>query len=138
MELRIFDISDKNDLYQELKRFQLPYKVKVEPIFQKRTDTENRYYWGIVIKTISEFTGFYTHEIHNILLVMFAKIGESEDDKGREYHIVESTKGMSTMRYEKYLDDIKVFFLTEFKLLIADIGEAFPEDVYTEKFIFKQ
>lgn len=137
MELKIFDVQDKSDLYQELRRFQLPYKVKVEPLFQKRTDSENKYYWGIVVKNISEFTGFYTHEIHNILLIMFAKLGEGVDDKGREYHIVESTKGMTTMRYERYLDDVKRFFLTDFKLLIPNIGETFLDDIYEQKFIFK-
>jgi len=131
------DHQDKIELYTELKRFQLPYKVKIEPIFQQRTSTQNKYYHGIVVKTLSDALGYYPHETHNLLLVLFAKLGEDTDENGREYHIVESTSAMDSMRFEQYLNDIKVFFLTEFKILIADVGESFPDDVYTEKFVFK-
>ena len=137
MEIKIYDIQDKNDLYSELKRRQLPYNVKVDSIFQKRTNEQNRYYYGIVVKVLAEEIGYYAFEMHQLLLRMFAKIGEDEDEYGHKYDITESTSGMDTMRMEKYMNDIKVFFLTEFKILVPDIGEKDPEEIYTEKFIFK-
>lgn len=137
MELKIYDHQDKADLYSELKRRQLPYKVQVCPIYQKRTLTQNSYYFGVVVKTLSEEIGYYPHEIHLILLRLFAKTGEGTDEHGNDYDLVESTSGMDTIRIEKYIDDIKVFFLTDFKIYIPNPGENFPENVYTEKFIFK-
>ena len=137
MQLKIWDNQDKTDLYLELKRHALPYKVHISPIFQKRTVTQNNYYFGVVVKTLSEELGYNAIEMHHLLLRLFAKKGEGTDEYGHEYEVVESTSGMSTMRIEKYIDDIKVFFLTDFKILIADVGEAFPDDVFTEKFIFK-
>ena len=137
MQIKVWDTQDKADLYQELKRHQLPYKVNIEPIYQQRTDRENRYYWGVVIKTLCEFTGYYSHEMHNVLLIMFAKIGSDVDEYGREFHIVESTAGMSSIRKEKYLEDIRTYFLTDYKLRIPEIGEQFENDEVKEKIIYK-
>jgi len=136
MELKIYDQQDKRDLYNELKRYQLPYKVRVEPIFQKRTNEQNRYYYGIVVKTLSELLGYYPHEMHLLLLKMFAKVGEGLDDYGEPYILVESTAGMSTMRIEKYMDDIRNYFLIEVNIYIPEIGETFEAE-YNEKIIYE-
>lgn len=137
MEIKVFDQQDKLDLFNELKRSALPYKVKIEPIFQKRTDIQNKYYYGVVVKMIAEYLGYYPDECHRMLLRMFAKLGEDEDEYGHKYDICESTSGMDTMRMEKYLEDIKTFFLTDFKLYIPNAGEQFEEEEIKEKIIYK-
>ena len=136
MELRIFDTQDKQDLYNELKRRQLPYKVKIAPIFQKRTPTQNKYYWSVVVRQLSEELGYYPHEMHQLLLSMFAMLEEGIDEYGKEYVIVESTANMDSVRMEIYLDDIRNFFLADFNIYIPMPGEVIIEEV-TDKIIYK-
>jgi hypothetical protein len=136
MELKIYDEQCKLDLYNELKRRRLPYKVKIAPIFQNRTPTQNKYYWSVVVRGLSEELGYYPHEIHQLLLSMFAMLEEKIDEYGKAYIVVESTANMDSVRMEIYLDDIRNFFLADFNIYIPMPGEVIIEEV-TEKIIYK-
>jgi len=46
--------------------------VTVERVTHKRTIPQNKWYWGVAVKLISEHTGYYPDEVHDALKHAFA------------------------------------------------------------------
>src|SRR6056297_3951992 len=127
MQLAIYHEQDKTDLYGMLRRHQLPYKVQVEPIFQKRTMSQNRYYW-MVVNLLRDKLGFVTQQkMPEFLLINFAMVEEVVEN-GELYAVVESTAHMSSMRKERYLEDIRIWARAELDEYIPMPGEIFMGD----------
>ena len=130
MEKAVFDIQDKYDFYEDLKRFQLPYKVKVEPIFRPRDHSANKYYWKIIVGMLADYLGYFIKlEMHEILLVLFSLV-EIRYENGVVLYVVKSTSGMSSVEFEQYMEKIRIWALTpdglSFKLPVR--GEDFIDD----------
>jgi hypothetical protein len=47
-------------------------QVTVEKIKHKRTNNQNKYYWGVVVKLIAQHTGHDPEQIHEALKQMFS------------------------------------------------------------------
>jgi hypothetical protein len=47
-------------------------QVTVEKIKNSRTISQNRYYWGVVVKLIAQHTGHDPEQIHELLKQMFS------------------------------------------------------------------
>lgn len=75
----------------------------------QRSIEQNRYYWGVVIKILSEATGYTGDEIHEILKQLFlSKRVYFKTKKGVEVHkIPQSTTGLTTAKMEEYLSQIR-------------------------------
>ena len=65
---------DKSDKFKEYlfgltdKRVQ----VTVEKLKHNRTNGQNRYYWGVVVKLIAQHTGHDTEQVHELLKQLFS------------------------------------------------------------------
>lgn len=82
----------------------------------KRSDQQNRYYWGVVVKILSDELGYFSDEMHELLRIKFLK---------RElvlneviYTIGSSTTKLSTKEMEEYLEDIRRWAAIELNILI--------------------
>ncbi len=62
----------------------------------KRTDDQNRYYWGVVVKILADHFGYESDEMHEELKLMFNPI-QSKIDPSRK--IGGSTTKMSTVEF---------------------------------------
>jgi len=72
----------------------------------KRTTSQNAYYFGVVVAILSEHTGYETEEIHEILKHIF--LGFEMKKIGKEKVLVrKSTKTLSTIDFITYLDKIQ-------------------------------
>lgn len=47
-----------------IKQMRLPFKYAFQNIYPTRSPESNRYYWGVVVKYISESTGHSPMEVH--------------------------------------------------------------------------
>jgi hypothetical protein len=47
-------------------------EVTVEKLTHPRTNSQNRYYWGVVVKEIAQHTGHDPEQIHELLKQMFS------------------------------------------------------------------
>src|ERR1039457_5947417 len=47
-------------------------EVTVENLKHPRTNSQNRYYWGVVVKEIAQHTGHDPEQIHEALKIMFS------------------------------------------------------------------
>lgn len=101
--------------------------VKIEDEKKQRTGQQNRYYWGAVLTTVSEYTGHSTEELHEVFKNMFL-VTHTINFKGKEVRITKSTTELDTLSFIKYIDRI----IAE----VASMGIVIPSyDKYIESTI---
>jgi ribosomal protein L39E len=110
--------SDKDRLYKELKRCKLvPYRVELKEDRDNRSNNQNRYYWAVVIKTLSDETGFTPEEMHEVLKRKFLKYNKVLPN-GEQVGITMSTTDLDTKEFEEYMEQIRRFAIQELDILI--------------------
>jgi hypothetical protein len=119
-------IPDRERLIQDAKQFEgKSIFIILDEEKQTRSNSQNRYYHGVVLKLISDHTGFTIDETHELMLEMFAD--KSEKKIGNEtYFIKHRSHSMKTDRFEKYLEDIRRFAAIELQVEIP-----LPNEVLT-------
>lgn len=95
--------------------------------YGKRSNQQNKYYWGVVVKEIAEETGHSPKEIHKVLKQKFLP---KMNVLG--YDIVKSTTELSTQDFEEYLRKIREWAATG-----QGLGMYIPEPNET-KFAYSQ
>ncbi|HCJ67017.1 MAG TPA: hypothetical protein DHV62_06760 [Elusimicrobia bacterium] len=85
---------------------------------KQRSNEENRYYWGVVIKILSEHIGYTDEEIHEALKLKFLK------DESREIPILRSTASLTTVEFEEYLEKIRMWAAQELNCIIPEPNEV--------------
>lgn len=85
----------------------------------KRTDLQNQYYWGVVIKILSNHFGYEPEEMHEELKLMFNPI-QSKIDPNRK--IGGSTTKMNTVEFyvdqDSYVERIARWAASEYGVYI--------------------
>ncbi len=77
-----------------------------------RSQKQNAYYWGVVLKTIGAELGYLPDEVHQLMQKEFLKyehLGEI---------FVKSTTKLNTKEMEEYLANVRRFASTELSILI--------------------
>ena len=70
-----------------------------------RTNQENRYYFGVVVKLISEHTGFSVDEVHEFLKLKF--LSKIIVMAGEDVKIPRSSTELSTVEWEQWMTEIR-------------------------------
>lgn len=85
-----------------------------------RSNEQNRYYWGVVIKLLCEHTGFAKDEMHEVLKQKFLlrTIIIEKNGKVHELEFVKSTTKINTSYFEEYLSKCRDFSLIELDVYI--------------------
>lgn len=99
-----------------------PFDIYVSDTRKARSTSQNRYYWAVVIKELSDLWGFDKEDVHEILKVKFLK--RTTYDLGGE--IIEaalSSRVLNTVEFTKYLDSIRQWALEKFGLYIPQPHE---------------
>ena len=81
--------------------------VTVKKKKKTRSNPQNAFYWGVVIKLLCETTGYNDDEMHNALKMLFLQ------DRSRKIPTLRSTTTLSTMEFEDYLEKIRIWASTE-------------------------
>lgn len=76
-------------------------KVILRRIKKDRSNKENRYYWGVVVKLLSNHTGYSSDEMHDALRMLFLR------DTDRKILTIRSTTSLTTVEFEFYLTQIR-------------------------------
>jgi hypothetical protein len=100
------------------------YRIVMERYYPNRSEEQNAYYWGVVIKMLSNEMSLNKDATHRILTAMFLAI-ESVDEFGNAIQIIPSTSKLSTVEFNNYMDEIKQFAAETFDIVIPD-----PEQDY--------
>ena len=87
---------------------------------KKRSDPQNKYYWGVVIPTLGEHFGYTKDEMHDALKWLFLQKPESDPPT------VGSTAKMSTEEFNQYIEMIQVWAASDHSVVIPDPDEGEP------------
>jgi len=79
--------------------------VSIDTEKKKRSNNQNSYYHGVVLKLLCDNTGYSSQEMHDCLRCKF--LGNSLAGRDPELYAPRSTTTLSTVEMEKYLEDIR-------------------------------
>jgi hypothetical protein len=79
-----------------------------------RSQKQNAYYWGVVLKTIGDDTGYLPEEMHQLMTREFLSY---EKEPGEVF--VRSTTSLNTKEFEDYLAKVRRFAATELSIFVA-------------------
>lgn len=94
-----------------------------------RTLSQNAYYWGVVIKTISDHIGDHPHDVHGWYKKTFAVT--FREYNGIVYEDSKSTGEMHKKEFMDYVEMIRMHALEEHGLDIP-LPQEVPDHVYVE------
>ena len=115
MKFVIKDKQDKLSLINYLKELGNDYIVEVKKQRNNRSNMQNNYYWKCIVQELSDFTGFFPDDMHDILKVKFSSEWQTIEieDKTIGVHSLNSTARMNTGEFELYAEQIRIWALTE-------------------------
>jgi len=87
-----------------------------------RSKEQNKYLWGVVYQTISDFTGYETEDLHNHFKAHYLskKVGKLTTTY--------STAGLNSKEFTEYIEKIRRFANKKLELIIPDPGEVDYEE----------
>lgn len=96
----IYDERDKFNAY--LTTLNGPVEVIVRKPRKVRSSQQNKYYWGVILKLISEHTGESIDDLHNHFSYKYL----SMNGKSGKLHSKKSTTSLSTIEFMEYINKI--------------------------------
>ena len=95
--------------------------VSVKRETKKRSNNQNRYYWGVVIALLSDAAGYTPDEMHDALRMEFLRINKGSNPK---LPTIRSTTELSTAEMERYLDACRRLAATIYGVYIPEPNEV--------------
>lgn len=93
---------------------------------KKRSNPQNAWYWGCILKLMSETTGHTPEELHEAMKQRFNCKAISV---GRQVVPVPgTTTGMSTMEFSDFIERVRAFAATELNIPIPDPQSFYEQD----------
>lgn len=100
--------------------------VAVRKYRANRSNNQNKYYWGVVLEIISDYTGYTPEEAHEMMKILFlsrlvklkkkkAKTKRQNKAKKKAFmvRVTKSTASLNTAQFETYLEKIRRFAATK-------------------------
>ena len=113
--------ADKRELWRVLQtRKPRLYRVTITEHHEKRTNPQNKYYWGVVLPIISLETGYTVDETHEVLKQMFLQKEIVNRKTGQVNRVTDSTAMQDTKQFAEYIDKIVMWAMTELDCYIPD------------------
>jgi hypothetical protein len=115
MKFVIKDNRDKQSLFSYLKELENDYIVSVKKQRNNRSNMQNNYYWACIVQPLGLELGYFPDELHDALKIKFSSEWQSIEinDKQIGLQTVNSTARMNTKDFEVYVDQIRIWALTE-------------------------
>lgn len=84
------------------------FDVEIKPFRKSRSNPQNSFYYGVVIPSISDVTGYSKNECHELLATMFLPVS-TVSMHGVTVDIRTSTAKLNTVDFNNYLESISHF-----------------------------
>jgi len=81
-----------------------PVQIVISKVRRDRSGNQNRYYHGVVIKLLCDYSGDDPDSMHDTMRMMFLKVPTALG-----FETIRSTKDLSTVEFEEYLEKIRVW-----------------------------
>jgi hypothetical protein len=100
--------------------------VMIEEEAQTRSAQANRYYWGVVLRTMEQSNiGYTDEEFHELMLAKFATkkhyeiVNQQTGEVVEEYDITERSSAMKGKNFYKFVEQVRQF-LAEFYGVVTE------------------
>lgn len=114
-----FDSTEsKQKLFDVLKMMKGTKLIKIEKYSKKRSNPQNRYYHGVVLKYLSETTGFSVSEMHEVLKAKFLPYERANRVTSEVVQFGRSTTELNTLQYEEFLEQVRIWAINELDCFI--------------------
>jgi hypothetical protein len=104
-----------------LKTLQGEVQVVISKRKKIRSSSENAYYWGVIVKMVSDEVGIIPDEAHELLKYLFLKTVIYANRK--RYEIASSTASLTTSKFEEYTERCRQWASQELNVYIPLPGE---------------
>lgn len=74
-----------------------------------RSLLQNKYYWGVVIKMLSEEIGYAPDYMHAYMKSQFLWFDEQDMPDGNTARILHDTKNLTTVQFDSYIQEIRIW-----------------------------
>jgi hypothetical protein len=105
----------------------LQVEVEITRLVATRSLPANRYYWGVVVHALSQHTGYTPEEMHDWLKVKFLPkhlaVSNVHGDIVAEFVLAGSTRGLNSVEFTTYVEQIKQWSATDLQVYIPDADE---------------
>ena len=96
-------------------------EVTIKEYKPKRSNQLNQYYWGVVVKIISDYTGYTKEETHELLKQTFLKKKVLIEDTW--YDTTDSTTKLNNKEMLKFIEEVKQWAAQTLYVYIPDPHE---------------
>lgn len=79
-----------------------PIQITLERMRVKRSNNQNRWYWGCIVKLLAEHCGYETDEMHEALKAKFLRDRENEEVGGLPK--IRSSASLDTVQFSDYCE----------------------------------
>lgn len=136
MRIIIRNIDDYRRACRELYRYYdkyaaegKPVKVEIKRALPQRSLQQNRYYWGVVVKMIAEYTGHEPDDVHSFLKYRFLRQSDGIIEWTR------STADLDRAEFTEYIEKCRQWALDELNITIPSPDDMidFGDEVLPKK-----
>lgn len=95
--------------------------------YKERSNEQNRYYWGVVVKILSNELGYTSEEVHEVLKYKFLlaeRIFTNKKGEQRLLHVAGSTASLSTSDFESLMSQVRTWASMELSIYIPEPNEV--------------
>ena len=97
-----------------------PIELTLKREVKRRGPAQNRYYWGVVIKTMADAWGWIGEDLHYELRRKFLAV---DPDAETPFVMARSTSDLSTVEFNEYVEKV-LQFAAEMGVFVPSPGEA--------------
>lgn len=111
-------VSSKQKLFDVLKILKGKKLIKIEKYSKKRSNPQNRYYRGVILKYLSDLFGYFDDEMHEVIKLKFLPYERVNRVTGEIEVFGGSTAKLNTIEFEELNEKIRTWALVEYDCLI--------------------
>lgn len=116
-------LKHEDRFLEDVKRYNgKSVEITMREYLPNRSNPLNQYYWGVVIKLLSEHTGFDKYETHELMKGLYLKT--KVEMNGKLYDSIKSTTKINNKQMLIYIEKIKQFASETLEVYIPDPHEA--------------
>lgn len=112
----------KRRLFEYLKTLRGEHWVSLDR--ETRSQTQNKYYWGVVVHLIADGTGMDKQEVHHELKKRFLPVFFRDRYKRKEVIEGGGTAELTIDKFQQYVELCKAFAILELDIYIPDPNEV--------------
>jgi hypothetical protein len=129
--------ADWGNAFRDIERMVAAGEIKPDATFmlyftngkEKRTTSQNSYYWGVILKVFSESIGYEPEQVHEIFKSKFAGYTFREFPGVKRKKIQKTTSGMTKEEMSVYIEKC-IAFAAEWGIVIPS-----PTALKDEEFV---